>query len=123
MNLEDFKHVSESVKKRNPHLYGSPLGGLETSHAKPAALPALDVRQAAQPSREAGVEYSVVMVAHLWRRFDDDNLVASLKPLRDAIAASIGIDDGDKRIQWHYYQIIDRYEGVAVKITAIRQMT
>lgn len=122
MNLEDFKHVSESVKKRNPHLYGGRVGAVETCQHKSIVAPSLDGHQKQQGCSTQGVEYRVVIIANLAKVMDDDNLAGACKPLRDAIASTLGIDDGDKRIQWHYHQIIDRHQGVAVKITAIQQM-
>lgn len=38
------------------------------------------------------------------RELDDDNLAGSAKHVRDGIADALGIDDGDKRIQWRYEQ-------------------
>lgn len=38
------------------------------------------------------------------RFMDTDNLVGSFKHCQDAIAAWLGLDDGDKRIVWHYGQ-------------------
>lgn len=35
---------------------------------------------------------------------DDDNLVGSLKGIRDAVAFALGIDDRDKRVAWIYEQ-------------------
>lgn len=54
------------------------------------------------------------------RRMDDDNLVASLKPLRDAIARSLGIDDGDSRVVWQYSQTETRgQQGVIVSLECL----
>lgn len=38
------------------------------------------------------------------RRLDDDNLAGSLKGVRDAIAAALGVDDRDPKVQWVYGQ-------------------
>lgn len=35
---------------------------------------------------------------------DGDNMQASAKFLRDAIAARLGVDDADERVQWRYDQ-------------------
>lgn len=47
------------------------------------------------------------------RQLDDDNLAGSAKHVRDGIADALGIDDGDKRIQWRYGQakFIDQARG------------
>lgn len=51
------------------------------------------------------------------RTCDDDNLQFGCKWLRDAIANSLGIDDGDKRFRWQYGQLqTNGPEGVAVTI-------
>lgn len=38
------------------------------------------------------------------RGLDDDNLVESLAGVRDEVAAWLGIDDRDARVQWRYAQ-------------------
>lgn len=38
------------------------------------------------------------------RVLDSDNLVSSLKAVRDGIADWLGIDDGSSRINWNYAQ-------------------
>lgn len=38
------------------------------------------------------------------RKLDDDNLAGSLKAVRDAIAAALGVDDRDPKVQWAYSQ-------------------
>jgi len=45
------------------------------------------------------------------RRLDDDNLRGAFKAARDAVAAVLGVDDGDPRVRWAYDQ---RREGVGV---------
>jgi len=53
------------------------------------------------------------------KRLDDDNLANGCKSLRDAIAAWIGIDDGDLRIAWEYRQIISKPVGTIVIVSEI----
>jgi len=54
------------------------------------------------------------------RPCDDDNLQFGCKWLRDAIANSLGIDDGDKRLRWQYQQLkTDGPEGVSVTIQTL----
>lgn len=51
------------------------------------------------------------------RTCDDDNLQFGCKWIRDAIATSIGIDDGDRRFKWQYGQLqTNGPEGVTVTI-------
>lgn len=46
---------------------------------------------------------------------DDDNCISSLKYVRDAVAKTLGSDDGPKApIRWRYYQ--ERARAVAVRI-------
>ncbi|MEZ5275518.1 MAG: hypothetical protein R3F07_03955 [Opitutaceae bacterium] len=48
---------------------------------------------------------------------DDDNLAHACKPLRDAIADNLGIDDGDRRLRWKYGHVETREEkGTAMRI-------
>jgi hypothetical protein len=59
----------------------------------------------------------VSLVVFLRIALDDDNLSGGLKWLRDAIARSLGIDDGDRRIKFECAQAITSgREGTVVKI-------
>ena len=97
--------VSDSVRRRNPHLYGGQVGGLEASHAKRPAVQPLEQSKPKQKGRTRRLEIVVTMCVHRRRIIDDDNNVGSLKPLRDAIAESCGLDDGDRRIKFNYTQV------------------
>ena len=112
-NLMDFKHASESFKRRNPLLFG--VAGLSAAQPKCGGRHGAAGAAATQTRSQDRVVVSLVV----FRRtpLDDDNLTGGLKWLRDAIAKSLGIDDGDKRIQFEYGQIVTRgREGTAVKI-------
>ena len=50
------------------------------------------------------------------RRMDSDGLAISFKGVRDGIAAAMGIDDGDQRIDWLYSQEIGKAYGVKITI-------
>lgn len=51
---------------------------------------------------------------------DHDNLVAGCKPLRDAVARSLGVDDADPRIKWCYGQArTDGETGTIVRIEVL----
>lgn len=41
---------------------------------------------------------------HVGREMDDDNLRRAFKGLRDALAAELGVDDADPRVEWRYEQ-------------------
>lgn len=77
--------------------------------------PRADAPQKGRPRRV------VISLIGLRRRtLDDDNHVGACKHLRDAIAASLGIDDGDKRLCWQYGQLPTQgQEGVLVRIEVI----
>ena len=113
-DILNFPHAIESFKRLNPHL----VGGLS------APEPKRDGRQPIAPSNAAqkgGAGRVVVSLVGLRRReLDDDNFVGACKHLRDAIAASLGMDDGDPRLRWEYSQQETRgAEGVAVVISRI----
>ena len=50
------------------------------------------------------------------RTLDGDNLQGACKSLRDGIAARLGVDDADPRVEWKYSQQKGDY-SVIVKIT------
>lgn len=80
-----------------------PVGGLEAHQPERAPAPALDGRRQERQGGAKGVvgcRYLVTIVAVRARLLDDDNNVGSVKPLRDAIAASLGMDDGDWSVEW-----------------------
>jgi len=53
---------------------------------------------------------------------EHDNLKASLKPLVDAIAASLGLEDKDGRIVWQYGQTTTRGKpGVTVTVEELQK--
>lgn len=53
------------------------------------------------------------------RAFDDDNLAASGKHVRDVVATFLGVDDADPRVSWSYTQ--QRGERGGVTITMERR--
>lgn len=55
------------------------------------------------------------------RPMDDDGNVASAKAVRDQVAAWLGYDDGDARIQWRYAQ--SKAKNYAVTIEFINPLT
>lgn len=135
LNLADC-HVSDAIRRLNPDLFG--VGRLPAAIPKPASAQAL-VGSAAQhnpgkargsggaecqhrgrpiKTRPGGVYAVVTFVRHGRRLLDDDNLTASLKPIRDEVAAQLGIDDGDPRVRWECGQVETRgRQGVSVRIS------
>lgn len=114
------QHVSESVRRLNPHLYtnGGVLGGLETKKPKPNPSPSLARQPLKFKSGKEGVGVCITLCSHRRRLLDShDNLRSSTKPLVDAIAKTIGLDDADPRIKWQYHQLETKgREGVVVTI-------
>jgi len=45
-----------------------------------------------------------VLLEHVGPTMDDDNLRRAFKAIRDQLAALIGVDDGDPRVKWDYWQ-------------------
>lgn len=109
----NFDNASESFKRLNPHLFG--VGAVAPSQPKPGGLspaPATDALE-----KRGSFSLVVSLVSFRRKLLDDDNLSGSCKHLRDAISASLGLDDGDRRIRWEYGQVESRGKtGVAVKI-------
>jgi hypothetical protein len=106
---------SEAVRKLNPHLS---LGGLEKPFAQSDLACALECDSKA---RKAGPPRMVIsLVSYRSRLLDSDNLQGGLKPLRDAIAESLGFDDGDSAVRWEYGQVETQAEqGTAVRIQVL----
>lgn len=109
------QNVSEAVRKLNPHLYR--VGGVEAKVAKP------NQRSEKQDSKlegsASGMAFRVSLVVMARRTMDShDNLRASLKPLADRIAETLGRDDSE--IEWEYQQMkTEGNQGVMVRIEAL----
>jgi hypothetical protein len=124
--------VSKSVRELNPGLF-DPLGAVQNHQPQPPTRTLVR----AQPSPQgggsrmakssdartpAGPRCRVTLTAYRRgsRQLDSDNLVGGLKPLRDAIAAWLGLDDRDDTVAWEYHQVVTRGgEGVAVKLEVL----
>src|SRR5579872_4565782 len=84
---------------------------------QPVGLPPLVGQSKRREKRKGRVAVVVTIIACREREIDDDNLISGCKWLRDAIACSLGLDDGDKRIRWEYGQTESRGQsGMIVKI-------
>lgn len=55
------------------------------------------------------------------RKLDDDNLAGALKAVRDEVAAWLGLDDGDERIVWRYFQEKNKTPSVGVEVRVREQ--
>ena len=111
----NLKHVnpSESVRRLNPELFG--VGGLRATKPQPSGQRAPAPAHAPQARSPGRVVICLVGLRRV--TMDDDNFVGGCKWLRDAIAASLGVDDGDKRLHWEYGQVqTSGQQGVIVMI-------
>src|SRR5215475_8071437 len=95
---------SESIRKLNPHLF-SDAGGVHRDGGKPARQETL-VRRIKKSKGSVSCICEVSLIAFRRTEADDDGNISALKWLRDAIAATLGIDDGDKRVRWKYSSIV-----------------
>lgn len=95
---------------------------------------ALDGRAQTQQGRKKGgrrgykgrsaPEVTVTMVSHVKCFLDGDNAINALKPVRDALADWLAVDDGDGRIRWQYGQVETRgREGVCVVVETTKCAT
>ena len=90
-----------------------------TEAQQPERPRSLDSQKPRREKRKGRVAVVVSIIACRARETDEDNFIAGTKWLKDSIAATLGLDDGDRRIRWEYGQIETRGEqGVIVKITA-----
>lgn len=70
-----------------------------------------------QQGGKGSVAVVVSLIACVRKEHDFDNICGGCKPIVDAIAETLGIDDGDKRIKFEYGQICTKGQtGVMVKI-------
>lgn len=120
MKLSDVKdpklraRIIQLDQEQNPN--HSRLGGLEAKKPQPNLPPTL-ARGVGKFKISKGCLVVCTLTAHRRRLIDDDNCVASLKPLRDGVSESLGIDDGDSRIRFQCHQLLTiGKEGVTVTI-------
>jgi hypothetical protein len=81
--------------------------------AKRLAKPVRPGRAAAGKARPV---VRVTITSYRRRLLDDDNLTAGCKGLRDAVAESLGVDDGIGLVEWECLQVLARSEGTLVTI-------
>lgn len=100
-------------RKRSTHA----VRRVETNQPQPTPAPALAGSALKRQGCQSRLVVIITLCALRHRLLDDDNNVASFKPLRDAIAETLKVDDGDKRLKWQCQQIETRGEEcVVVKI-------
>lgn len=107
-----FPHISEDCIRKTLGLGSVAMPQREQS--TPKTLDGQPHRHRKRPHRTCAV---ISLISFRRRELDGDNLVAGFKPLRDALADTLGINDADPRIRWQYGQCETRGEtGTIVKI-------
>ena len=102
-----MERVASAQKTGGTGVAGSNTGGKSGGRTDPVASPRVCVT--------LHVRSRNLMDEH-------DNLKASLKPLVDAIAASLGLEDKDGRIVWQYGQTTTRGKpGVTVTVEELQK--
>lgn len=102
--MAEIPYGSESFRKLNPHLF--PVGAVARAKSEQNAARALDRSGKARKTSPCRLVISLVRQSR--RKLDSDNLAGSFKPLRDAIAATLRVDDADPRLEWNYEQLTTR---------------
>lgn len=83
-----------------------PVGAVEANRPERPPIQTLDGRLQEPTGSEKGVAVSITVVAFRRRLLDAHDAVAyACKPLTDAIAESLGVDDADRRLHWEYHQL------------------
>lgn len=96
------------------------VGGLEAASPERNKVPPLVGTVKARRQRKGRVVVRVVIIACRARLLDDDGAIFAAKPIRDAVCASLGIDDADARIQFRYGQVqTDGDQGMIVRISVL----
>lgn len=99
MTLDDLRKTKVGQDPRNAAIFsGGPLESSERERSQAAALGGHS-----QAKQVGQVRVVVRIVEFTKRKRDDDNVQSGYKPLRDAIAESLGIDDGDERIEFRVH--------------------
>lgn len=108
--------VSESFKKRNPHLYG--LGLIRATESEQDYRKTLVCRPKGKiEKRSSPARFRVAIVVFRRTVLDRDNFIGGTKFLRDHIARFLGVDDAEKFITWEYTQhLTEMNQGTIIRI-------
>lgn len=109
-----------NAKATNTETHSGLPGGVQNPERKPVKVSSLVKSPPVRPSRKSCVVVLVTIIAFRRRVLDDDNCSSGAKTLRDCVATSLGVDDGDKRIRWEYGIVqTNGPEHTLVKITLL----
>lgn len=95
------------------------VAGLANSKCEPDPLPALEQSKKTYRSGKKRLVLCVKIISIRNREADSDNIISGAKPLRDAIAKSLGVDDHDKHIRWEY-EVITTAGGTGTQVVISR---
>lgn len=110
-----FPNISEDCIRKTLSVGSVAMPKREQSSPSP-----LDSKLPRRNGRSRSLVVVISLVSFRKRILDDDNLIAGFKPLRDAIAASLNVDDADPRIRWQYgQQRTDGEQGTIVLIERV----
>lgn len=127
MNESDYGSLAASLRRRgwtkgadgswSAPRRGAGVGAVEAGRTEQAPARALDNGRTKRVGGSSGVAARVVLVAYRRRLLDRDAVAFACKPLTDAVASTLGVDDDDPRVEWEWRQVqTDGAEGVAVRV-------
>jgi len=123
MNAAYVKIGSEYYSPSHPlaKAHAQSMGRVADTKPKPNQVRALDRKPSARKGRKRGVVIVVSFIPYVSRPVDSDNFGSGpIKPLRDAVADSLKIDDGDSRIKWEYHEPIVTRGACGVQVLISR---
>lgn len=119
-----MKTVSENKLRAaswKARLFGQKKKGIPSGRAQKEQA-YLGTYKLKQWLRDKPPQKAVVLLTRMApRKMDCDNLRGSLKGVRDGVALSIGLDDGDPRVQWEYAQELSRDYAVRVEVRILQR--
>ena len=117
LSPEQYREILQrpGMQKANPA-----LGGVSSQEHKPKSRPALVKNAPRRQSGQASLDVIIRIVAVRNFYCDEDNSRTAYKPLQDAIAKSLGVDDGADCIRFEYGQLYSPGpEGTIVVIQTV----
>jgi hypothetical protein len=113
--------IAEAIKVKGAKADVLHMGTVGYPIVQPDVSRPLDRKRRARQNGAVELVAIVTIIRVGYKECDDDSLIPGAKALRDSIAASLGVDDGDKRIRWRYSQarVDDGRTGTIVKIDQV----